>query len=182
MKPRPLTDANRQAMPQPLSGLRDNHSRGTAGDFLRRHITAGTDPSFVSAYFTVHAYEALRDTLESAASLRFLFGEPSFVGTLDRETKSSRRFKLRDDGLQLVNQLAQFDSEVWKKLFAFQRDGVKGSIRRLRDFNGCILADSVGLGKTFQALAVIKYFLLRNERVLVLCPQETLVKLACLEI
>jgi len=61
---------------------------------------------------------------------------------------------------------------VWKKLFKFQRDGVVGAIDKLNRFGGCIIADSVGLGKTFEALAVIKYHELRNDRVLVLCPKR----------
>ena len=61
---------------------------------------------------------------------------------------------------------------VWKKLFKFQRDGVVGAIDKLNRFGGCIIADSVGLGKTFEALAIIKYHELRNDRVLVLCPKR----------
>jgi hypothetical protein len=61
---------------------------------------------------------------------------------------------------------------VWKKLFHFQRDGVTGAIDKLERIGGCIIADSVGLGKTFEALAVIKYYELRNDRVLVLCPKR----------
>ena len=61
---------------------------------------------------------------------------------------------------------------VWKKLFKFQRDGVVGAIDKLARFGGCIIADSVGLGKTFEALAVIKYAELRNDRVLVLAPKR----------
>lgn len=61
---------------------------------------------------------------------------------------------------------------VWKKLFKFQRDGVVGAIDKLARFGGCIIADSVGLGKTFEALAVIKYHELRNDRVLVLVPKR----------
>ena len=61
---------------------------------------------------------------------------------------------------------------VWKKLYKFQRDGVVGAIDKLNRFGGCIIADSVGLGKTFEALAVIKYHELRNDRVLVLCPKR----------
>jgi hypothetical protein len=61
---------------------------------------------------------------------------------------------------------------IWKKLFKFQRDGVVGAIDKLDRFGGCIIADSVGLGKTFEALAVIKYHELRNDRVLVLCPKR----------
>jgi hypothetical protein len=64
------------------------------------------------------------------------------------------------------------DTVVWKKLYKFQRDGVVGAIDKLDRFGGCIIADSVGLGKTFEALAVIKYHELRNDRVLVLCPKR----------
>ncbi|SOC41890.1 type III restriction/modification enzyme restriction subunit [Rhizobium subbaraonis] len=64
------------------------------------------------------------------------------------------------------------NTTVWKKLFKFQRDGVVGAIDKLERLGGCIIADSVGLGKTFEALAVIKYYELRNDRVLVLCPKR----------
>ncbi len=64
------------------------------------------------------------------------------------------------------------NTAVWKKLFKFQRDGVVGAIDKLNSFGGCIIADSVGLGKTFEALAIIKYHELRNDRVLVLCPKR----------
>jgi len=64
------------------------------------------------------------------------------------------------------------ESVVWKKLFNFQRDAAVGIINKLETYNGCILADSVGLGKTFTALAVIKYYELRNKSVLVLCPKK----------
>ncbi len=64
------------------------------------------------------------------------------------------------------------DSLVWNKLFNFQRDAATGIINKLETYNGCILADSVGLGKTFTALAVIKYYELRNRAVLVLCPKK----------
>lgn len=65
-----------------------------------------------------------------------------------------------------------FETDTWKALFEFQKDGVKGAINKILRYNGCIIADSVGLGKTFEALAVIKYFELKNERVLVLCPKK----------
>jgi ERCC4-related helicase len=64
------------------------------------------------------------------------------------------------------------DTLVWNKLYKFQKDGVIGAIDKLEKFNGCIIADSVGLGKTFSALAVIKYYELRNDRVLVLAPKK----------
>jgi SNF2 family DNA or RNA helicase len=64
------------------------------------------------------------------------------------------------------------NTTVWKKLYRFQRDGVIGAIDKLERLGGCIIADSVGLGKTFEALAIIKYYELRNDRVLVLVPKR----------
>lgn len=64
------------------------------------------------------------------------------------------------------------DSLVWKKLYNFQQDAVIGAINKLEKYKGCILADSVGLGKTFSALGVIKYYEMRNKDVLVLCPKK----------
>ena len=64
------------------------------------------------------------------------------------------------------------DTTVWQSLYNFQRDAATGIINKLETYNGCILADSVGLGKTFTALAVIKYYELRNKSVLVLCPKK----------
>ena len=73
----------------------------------------------------------------------------------------------------LPNDLTGYqDSLVWNKLFNFQRDAATGIINKLESYNGCILADSVGLGKTFTALAVMKYYELRNKSVLVLCPKK----------
>ncbi len=73
----------------------------------------------------------------------------------------------------LPNDLTGYkDSLVWNKLFNFQNDAAIGIINKLETYNGCILADSVGLGKTFTALAVIKYYELRNRSVLVLCPKK----------
>ena len=298
----------------PISGLKDNHRRGKVGDFLDDKICTGAELSFVSAYFTLHTYHALRDALERAGSLRFLFGEPRFVGAMDRDEKEAREFRLTEKGLSLGNQLAQKklaqecadwierkveirsvtrtgflhgkmyhvqhgkgahavlgssnftvpglgllptgnnielnlvvtddrdrddllvwfnelwtdkllvedvkpkvlaelarlygnkspqfiyyltlfhlfrdfldgtrdldeslrqtalpDTGIWRALFSFQKDGAKAAINKILGWNGCILADSVGLGKTYTALAVIKYFELRNERVLVLCPKK----------
>ncbi len=297
------------------SSLKDNRpSRGSVGEFLREEIKPETKLSFVSAYFTVNAFDALKTELESADSLRFLFGEPSFIAEIDSDKQAKKNFRLTEDGMELVDSLTQrpiakacaawikqmveirsirqsgflhgkayhiqngnassailgssnftfpglglratgnnielnlvvdsdrdrkdllawfeevwtdkaltkdvkaevlsyleqlyanhppefiyyltlfhifrhelegardvddalksttlFESEVWKMLFSFQKDGVKGIINKILEYNGCILADSVGLGKTFEALAVIKYFELRNERVLVLCPKK----------
>ena len=64
------------------------------------------------------------------------------------------------------------DSAIWKMLYSFQKDAVKGCITKLERHNGCILADSVGLGKTYSALGIIKYYESRNKNVLVLCPKR----------
>ena len=64
------------------------------------------------------------------------------------------------------------EKDIWSKLYKFQKDGVIGAIEKIEKFGGCIIADSVGLGKTFEALAVIKYYELRGDRVLVLCPKK----------
>lgn len=61
---------------------------------------------------------------------------------------------------------------MWKRLYNFQKDAVIGAINKLEKYKGCILADSVGLGKTFSALGIIKYYEMRNKDVLVLCPKK----------
>ena len=72
-----------------------------------------------------------------------------------------------------INKRTSFiNSVIWNKLYPFQRDAVVGIINKLEKYNSCILADSVGLGKTFSALAVIKYFQEKNQRVLVLAPKK----------
>ena len=291
----------------------DNRDR-RVGDFLRNSIAAGSDLSIVSAYFTIYAYKALRDVLEKTGRMRFLYGEPTAVGTPDPDGSEGKSFRLNDEsGIELRHALAQkplaracadwiqrqveirtinranllhgklyhvvretetaalvgssnftlrglgygaapnvelnldirndedraalldwfdnlwrdedltrdakadviaalnrlgqpyapefvyyktlfhvferslerhvdqdgsledthlHDTEVWKALYAFQSDGATNAINRLLRYNGCIIADSVGLGKTWTALAVIKFFELRNERVLVLCPKR----------
>ena len=73
----------------------------------------------------------------------------------------------------LPNEATGFkDSKIWELLYNFQRDAVLAIINKLEKYNGCILADSVGLGKTFTALAVVKYYENRNKSVLVLCPKK----------
>ena len=301
-------------LPTENTGLRDNHTRGTVADFLRAKIQCGSKLSVVSAYFTIYAYEALKEYLDKIDHLDFLFGEPSSVSSLDPSKTEKKSFLIEAAGLELAhklqqkrvakecaawieskvdiktirqsnllhgkmyhiatggvedailgssnftvrglglgsgnnnielnlivdstrdrqelkqwfsevwkneqlvkdvkddvllylhklyaNQSPQFiyyltlfhlfrdyldgtrdldddlrrvalpDTGVWRTLFSFQKDGAKAAINKILSYNGCILADSVGLGKTYTALAVIKYFELRNERVLVLCPKK----------
>ena len=73
----------------------------------------------------------------------------------------------------LPNEATGFkESQIWNKLYNFQKDACLAIINKLERYNGCILADSVGLGKTFTALSVIKYYENRNKSVLVLCPKK----------
>jgi len=310
-----ITDDSSEASPRSSSsGIRDNYRRGTVAEFLNRKIRRGSELSVVSAYFTIYAFDGLKSNLTEIERLRFLFGEPQFIRSLDPSKTQEKAFRIEDDKLELKNRLEQkrvarecadwieqkveirsvtqagflhgkmyhihnagvedailgssnftvrglglapawnnielnlevdsnrdrrdlkawfdelwndsalvkdvkaevlsyleqlyqnhppefiyyktlfhifdrflgdvgktaeelgkttlFETGIWKALFEFQKDGVKGAINKVLTHNGCILADSVGLGKTYEALAVIKYFELRNERVLVLCPKK----------
>ena len=286
---------------------------GTVANFLKDKIQDGASLSFVSAYFTINAFNALRDSLTGIDNLRFLFGEPDVISGMDPSKTESKAFRLTEEGLGLRNELSQsetakacadwiekkvkiksvrksnflhgkmyyiekdgsedaiigssnftvrglglskkasnielnlevdsksdcadlktwFDNlwesdqvkdvtnevlrnlanayqdkdpefiyyktlyhlfedfltdatdtqfaeenpsfqqtEIWQKLFDFQKHGVQACIQKLKAYNGCIIADSVGLGKTYEALAIIKYFELRGANILVLCPKK----------
>lgn len=294
-------------------GIKDNRNYGKVADFLTEKIVDDSKLFIVSAYFTIYAYNSLSKQLDNIERLRFLFGEPRFIASLDPEKTDKKAFQIEDSGLSLSNRLQQkeiarrcaewikdkvdirsvqqtnllhgklyhiddtrrehalmgssnftqnglglsstpnielnlivdsdrdrrdlkrwfdeiwedgdistdvkdevlryleqlyvnhapefiyfktlyhvferflseqriddalfdqtaiMDSQIWKTLFAFQKDGVKAAIHKINAHGGCILADSVGLGKTYSALAVIKYHELRNARVLVLCPKK----------
>jgi superfamily II DNA or RNA helicase len=300
-----------------FSSIRDNHSCGAVGDFLKEAISNNSVLSIVSAYFTIHAYNQLKNNLDNINQLKFLFGEPTFLKSIDPTKVNARGFKIEDDKLSIplnrrleqksiskecadwikekveirsmvkpnflhgklyhirqesgiekaivgssnftVNGLGLggtknielnmiidsdrdrealkrwfdsiwndqtglvedvkekvlkylellyvenepefiyfktlfhifedyldeqkkgglleektgfYDSEIWNTLYEFQKDGVKGAVNKILKHNGCIIADSVGLGKTFEALAIIKYFELLNARVLVICPKK----------
>ena len=299
------------------SSLKDNRKRGNIGDFLKQHINSDSKLSIVSAYFTIYAYQQLKDKLDSIESLDFLFGEPTFIRNIDPSKIDKKEFKIEDDKLvipiekrlqqkavakncsewiknkvriksmvkpnflhgkmyhvknengvqkailgssnftvnglglggspnielnmeinddrdrtdllnwfteiwnddtglvedvkdEVIKYIEQlyvenepefiyfktlyhlfdkylseqkrgglldkrigfFETKVWDMLYSFQKDAVKGVINKILINNGCIIADSVGLGKTFEALAVIKYFELLNKNVLVLCPKN----------
>jgi len=89
------------------TGIRDNYNRGSVAEFLREKIKDGSNLSIVSAYFTIYAYDALKETLNSAKHLRFLFGEPSFVRSLDPQKTETQAFKIEAEGLELKNKLEQ---------------------------------------------------------------------------
>ncbi len=101
-----------------------------------------TDKSPEFIYYKT-LYHLFEDFLTDATGTEFAEANPSFLQT-----------------------------EIWQALYAFQKHGVQACIQKLKAYNGCIIADSVGLGKTYEALAIIKYFELRNQNVLVLCPKK----------
>lgn len=79
---------------------------------------------------------------------------------------------VNEENEQRITKIGFKQTEVWRMLFNFQKDAVLGAIDKIESFGGCIIADSVGLGKTFEALAVMKYYQMRNDRILVLCPKK----------
>jgi hypothetical protein len=81
------------------SGIRDNHYRGAVADFLKTKIHSGSRLSVVSAYFTIYAYDALRENLDQIEHLDFLFGEPRFISSLDPDKTDKKSFKIEDKGL-----------------------------------------------------------------------------------
>ncbi len=295
------------------SGIRDNNNRGSVAEFLESKLEQNCSLAIASAYFTIYAFAQLEKKLWNIKELNFLFGEPSFIKSVN-DTSEKQSFKIEDDEIKLENKLQQkaiakkceqwikekvnirsikesnllhgkmyhishenresaivgssnftvkglgsgeknnnielnlivydkrdledlqlwfdeiwnneelvkdvkeevinylqklyqdnapqfvyyktlyhlffkdilnqeegdrliqqqhlLDTKIWGMLFEFQKDGVKGVINKILAHNGCILADSVGLGKTFEALAVIKYFQSLNYRILVLCPKK----------
>ena len=96
-------------MPDPIlnSAIKDNHSFGTVGDYLKANIKEGSCLSVVSAFFTIYAYEALKDWLNGIEHMDFLFGEPSFVKSLDPAKSEKKAFIIAAEGLRLANVLQQ---------------------------------------------------------------------------
>jgi len=121
----------------------DPHAAKDIKQKLLRHLDAIAADKPANLVYFITLYNIFRDFLEE-------IDEDSII-------RSKTGFK---------------DKLVWNKLYKFQRDGVLGAIDKLEKYNGCIIADSVGLGKTFEALAIIKYYELRNDRILVLCPKK----------
>ncbi|MBV6489967.1 MAG: RNA polymerase-associated protein RapA [Fimbriimonadaceae bacterium] len=106
--------------------------------------------------------------------MKLLFAEtpPEFVYFKTLYHVFEKFLKDEAAGGLLDDRTGFLESEIWNMLFAFQKDGVKGAINKIKTHGGCIIADSVGLGKTFEALAVIKYFEGLGQNVLVLCPKK----------
>lgn len=114
-----------------LSGIRDNHARGCVADFLKEKIQADSALSIVSAYFTVYAFDALKESLGQIGHLDFLFGEPTFINRLDPERVEKKSYLINESGLELRNQLQQ--KRVSRECAEWIRDKV--SIRTVRQSN-----------------------------------------------
>ena len=115
--------------------------------------------------------DAKQDVLDALERLGKDYA-PEFVYYKTLYHVLGRRLAQEKASEQLADGVHLFDSRIWNQLYDFQRHGVISAINRLLLHNGCIVADSVGLGKTFTALGVIKYFESRNKDVLVLCPSR----------
>ena len=142
------------------TSVSDAHSTAAMLDWFE---TIWNDPSAVQ-----DAKELLLGQLENLVKDQ----SPEFIYFLTRYNLF-KDFLADIDEENIIKTKTGFkETLVWNKLYKFQRDGVLGAIDKIEKYNGCIIADSVGLGKTFEALAVIKYYELRNDRVLVLCPKK----------
>ena len=89
------------------SGIHDNHKRGAVGAFLKEKIQKDAELSIVSAYFTIYAFEALKEQLLDINHLNFLFGEPGFIRSLDPDKTVRKFFKIVDQHLELAKRLKQ---------------------------------------------------------------------------
>ena len=83
------------------SSIRGNHSHGTVGDFLKQTVSNNSDVSIVSTYFKIYAYHHLKDNLDSINNLRFLFGEPTFIKSMDPYKVNTLEFKIKDDKISI---------------------------------------------------------------------------------
>ena len=162
----------------PFSGFTADtlgYERGQYSSAISTRMGGAYAAPFRTRFGEVWAGGGLRDVTEQLAehiSNVYRDNEPELVYFL--VLKHLFEEAVRDfDADSMPNAAVGYeDTLVWKKLFDFQHDAAIAIINKLEKYSGCILADSVGLGKTFTALAVIRYYELRNKNVLVLCPKE----------
>jgi len=164
----------------PISGFTAVDLGYQKGDAVSNFVTRFDDPSHAQMYLQLFNQiwadpEKVKDVTEAICD---------HIESVYQENSPERiyfmmLYNIFQDFLEdidedvLPNDLTGYrDSLVWNKLFNYQKDAATGIINKLETYNGCILADSVGLGKTFTALAVVKYYELRNRAVLVLCPKK----------
>jgi len=107
------------------SSIRDNHKRGCIGDFLKQEIDEGSNLSIVSAYFTIYAYQRLKDSLNNIESLDFLFGEPTFIKDIDPSKTDKKEFKIEDDKLIIPIESRLQQKSIAKECSDWIKDKVK---------------------------------------------------------
>ncbi len=169
-----------EAVYQPLQGFTAVDLGYQQGDAVSNFVNKVDDPSMTGRYITLfdqiwNDTDKLDDVTDRLCN---------HIASVYRENSPERiyflmLYNLFNEFLEdisedvLPNERTGYqDTLIWNKLFNFQRDAATGIINKLETYSGCILADSVGLGKTFSALAVVKYYELRNKSVLVLCPKK----------
>lgn len=150
------------------------------GDYIANIINKSSDHNFTKTYIELFEQvwaddEKMEDiTSEVIEYISTVYKEnpPEFIYFVILYNIFNEFLEDINDDL-LPNEATGFkETEIWNRLYSFQKDAAIGIINKLQKYHGCILADSVGLGKTFTALGVIKYYELRNKNVLVLCPKK----------
>ena len=114
------------------SAIRDNYRSGSVGDFLRDAVTPESDIAIVSAYFTIHAYAKLKDNFDAINRLKFLFGEPTFIKSVNPEgsdIRNARSYKFEDDTLQIPPEKQLSQKTIAKECAEWLRD--KAEIRSM---------------------------------------------------
>lgn len=114
----------------------------------------------------------VKDTLLSYILNLYKENSPELVYYLTLYQIFGEKLNSMDEMARIKERTGISKTKIWNMLYNFQHDAVVGAIKKLELYNGCIIADSVGLGKTFEALAIIKYYELRNDRILVLAPKK----------
>lgn len=114
----------------------------------------------------------VKETLLSYILNLYKENSPELVYYLTLYQVFGEKLNSLDDMSKIKERTGINKTKIWNMLYNFQHDAVVGAIKKLELYNGCIIADSVGLGKTFEALAIMKYYELRNDRILVLAPKK----------
>lgn len=151
------------------------YERGEYSSAISTRMGGAFAVPFKTRFDEVWTRGALRDVTEQLAehvSNVYRDNEPELVYYLVLKYLFEEALEDFDEDSMPNAGVGYEESAVWRKLFDFQHDAAIAIINKLEKYNGCILADSVGLGKTFTALAVIRYYELRNKNVLVLCPKK----------
>ena len=175
-----VSSANKEAAYMPLHGFTAVDLGYQQGDAVSNFVNKINNPAMTGTYLTL--FDEIWNDPEKLEDVTSRLCE--HIASVYKENSPERVYFLMlynifNEFLEdinedvLPNDLTGYqDSLIWQKLYNFQKDAATGIINKLETYSGCILADSVGLGKTFTALAVVKYYELRNRSVLVLCPKK----------